>query len=438
MMSPTKDEIGATSSSSTDADGVASRSKAARDVARGAVVELPLHLTEKILCCINPLASARLATVCKSWAATISDRLARPVPHLFVYLPADNKSDRRGRVVSVPIGYDGDDAGAGAGAALPVPAVIPNRVLLADTNGLACIGAMPSGHLAFASWWSKILLLINPITGDRQSVQVEEPRRSLVLAAGGGDDSFISVGTDEHILWRRRAGGGGEEWSRWTVPAAAAHGIVNIVSAAVCSGCFYILDDDGYVSVIDVAAPPPLRMEKLPVASLFDGEDRGVASPTPAGLNNPATKGHLVESDGEVLFVRPVLAFSDEVGAAGGGTRLCNHDAAVFLAILGFEVYRLDMKDRRRWAKVEKLPGDRALFVSPGSSPFVVRSSVTAGCRSNCIYFVGNRWYCSLCNRDAGKAWGVYSMEDREVLFEHAVTEPGPCSAATWFLPRVV
>jgi hypothetical protein len=32
----------------------------------------------------------------------------------------------------------------------------------------------------------------------------------------------------------------------------------------------------------------------------------------------------------------------------------------------------------------------------------------------------------------------VYSMEDREVLFEHAVTEPGPCSAATWFLPSVV
>jgi hypothetical protein len=423
MMTPTKGEVGATLSSRTDADG-ASRSKA-RDAARGAV-ELPLHLTEKILCCINPLASARLATVCKSWAATISERLARPVPHLFVYLPADNKSDRRGRVVSVPIAYDGDDAG---GAAPPVPAVIPNRVLLADTNGLACIGAMPSGHLAFASWWSKILVLINPITGARQSVQVEEPRRSLVLAAGGGD-SFISVGTDEHILWRRAAGG--DEWSRWTVPAAAAHRIVNIISAAVCSGCFYILDDNGHVSVIDVAAPPPVRMEKLPVASLFDG-DHAVASPA---VLNPATKGHLLESDGEVLFVRPVIAFKDELFGAGGGTPFCNHDAAVFLAVLGFEVYRLDLKDRR-WAKVEKLPGDRAIFVSPGSS-FVVRSSETAGCRSNCIYFVGNKWYCSLCNRDAGKAWGVYSMEDREVLFEHAVTEPGPCSAATWFLPRVV
>jgi hypothetical protein len=421
-MAPTKDEVGATLSPSMDADHASSSEVG--DVARGPAVELPLHLTEKILCCINPLAAARLATVCKSWAATVSERLARPVPHLFVYLPADNKSDRRGRVVPVPIGY-GDDVG---GARL-APAVIPNRVLLADTNGLACIGAMPSGHLAFANWWSKHLVLINPITGARQSVQVEEPRRSLVLAAASGGDSFISVGTDELTLWRRAGDGGGEEWSRWTVPAAATHGIINIAWAAVCGGCFYILDDDGHVFVIDVGAPPPLRVEKLPVASLFDG-DHAMA------VLSPATKGHLLESDGEVLFVRPVLASKDEVGRAGGATTFCNHDAAVFLAILGFEVYRLDLKDRR-WARVKKLPGDRALFLSHGSS-FAVRSSETAGCRSNCIYFVGNKWYCSLCNRDAGKTWGVYSMEDREVLFEHAVTEPGPCSAATWFLPSVV
>jgi hypothetical protein len=79
-------------------------------------------------------------------------------------------------------------------------------------------------------------------------------------------------------------------------------------------------------------------------------------------------------------------------------------------------------------------------FISLVSS-FSVRSSETEGCRSNCIYFVHKKRYCSSCIWDDGNTytWGVYSMEDRVVLFEHDVTGPGPgpCSSATWFLPSV-
>ncbi|KAJ1278924.1 hypothetical protein BS78_04G116200 [Paspalum vaginatum] len=401
MKQPTEEDDYATSGSSTDADAAGCGNA-------GGPVDLPLHLTEKILRCINPLESARIATVCKSWAATVSERLARPAPHLFISLPADNTSDRRGLVVPID----------GGGARMAAAVRIPNRVRLADTNGLSCVGAMPSGHLAFANWWwgnDNKLVLVNPITGARQSIDVGEPRRNPVLAAGDGD-SFISVGADRLMLcWRA---GGGEEWSKRTVEAAAAHWAANLVSAAMCNGCFYMLDKGGYVFTVDVAAPPPLRMKKLPVASVFD-------------RLGGAAKGQLLAADGEVLFVRPVLA-TREFGRA---TILCRHDTGELHSIVGFEVYRLDVKDRR-WTKVEKLAGDRTLFVSPEST-FVVRSSETEGCRSNCIYFVGKAWYCSLCNRDDGNTWGIYSMEDRKVLYEHAVTGTGLCSRATWFLPNV-
>ncbi|PVH65959.1 hypothetical protein PAHAL_1G112300 [Panicum hallii] len=412
-MQPTRAKAAAMSSSSgTDADDARSSKVSGEAGGCGPVVELPFHLTEKIIYSISPLASARLATVCKSWAAAVSERLARPVPHLFVYLPPDNKSDRRGVVVSVPM-----DSGG------PPAEVIPNRVRLADTNGLRCIGAMPSGCLAFANWcwWDTGVLLVNPITGARRRLDVERLCRDPVIAAGGAADSFISIGTDKLVLWWRA--GGGEEWSKWTVAApAAAHRTDGIMSVVNCNGRFYILDRDGQVSLIDATAPPPLLIEKLPVVSLCE------QFPT---LATATATGHLLESDGEVLFVRRVLASMEHRGVL-----FCTHDITENLSIVGFEVYRLDVKERR-WTEVKKLAGDRALFVSPVSS-FSVRSSETEGCSRNCIYFVDKKRYCSSCLRDDGNTWGVYSMEDREVLFKHAVTAPGPCSSATWFLPRVV
>jgi len=414
-MQPIRAKAAAMPSSSGTATGDARTGKVSGEAGGGgAVADLPFHLTEKIIYSISPLASARLTTVCKSWAAAVTERLARPVPHLFVYLPPDNKSDRRGVVVSVPI-----DSGG------PPAEVIPNRVRLADTNGLRCVGATPSGCLAFANWcwWDTGVLLVNPITGARQRLDGERLCRDPVIASGGAADSFISIGTDKLVLWWRAAGGG-EEWSKWTVAApAAARRTDGIMSVVNCNGRFYILDRDGQVSLIDATAPPPLLIENLPVVGLCE------QFPT---LATATATGHLLESDGEVLFVRRVLASVEHTGVP-----FCHHEITdENLSIVGFEVYRLDVEGRR-WTEVKKLAGDRALFVSPVSS-FSVRSSETEGCRSNCIYFVDKKRYCSSCLRDDGNTWGMYSMEDREVLFRHTVTGPGPCSSATWFLPRVV
>ncbi|CAN6243869.1 unnamed protein product [Urochloa humidicola] len=392
----------------------------------GGLAELPLHLTEKILYHISPLATARLATVCKPWAAIASERLARPVPHLFVSLSPDIKSDRRGVVVSVSL--DLDDTAAGH----PPAAVIPSRVRLADTNGLRCVGALPSGRLAFANfcWCETTVLLVNPITGARRSVHVDRLRQINPVLAAGCDDSFISVSNGgELLIWRRTTGGaGGEEWLKLTAEAGG-HRTYAFVSVANCKGCFYMMDWEGYVFTIDAAAAPPLRVEKLTAASLF--EQFSLAPPCPSAA---AAMGHLVECDGEVLFVRRVLAASKEEDH--GVMAFCDHDVDELPSVVGFEVYRLDVKGRR-WMEVKKLAGDRALFVSQGSS-FAVRSSETEGCRSNCIYFLDEKRYCGLCNRDDGNTWGVYSMEHRQVLFKHAVTGEGACSSAIWFLPRVV
>ncbi|TKW36832.1 hypothetical protein SEVIR_1G007900v4 [Setaria viridis] len=396
----------AVASSRTDDDA----DDASSGEAGGGPVELlPLHLTEKILYRISPLASAHLVAVCKPWAATVSERLARPVPHLFVYLPADHGSDRRGVVFSVSMhsGYP--------------PEVIPSRVRLADTNGLGCVGAMPSGRLAFANfcWCETSVLLVNPITGARQRIHVEKLRGNPVIAAGGAD-SFVSIGIGELMFWRRS---GGEEWSKRSV-AAGGYPLDAIMSVANCNGRFYILDKEGYVFLVDATAPPPLCIEKLPAASLFDR----FAPPRSALVTE---YGHLLESGGEVLFVRRVLASKEDYREI----LFCRHGADELLSIVGFEVYRLDVEGRR-WTEVKELAGDRALFVSPASS-FAVRSSDMEGCRSNCIYFVDKKRYCAQCKRDDGNTWGVYSMEDREVLFKQAVTEQGACSSATWFLPRV-
>uniref|UniRef100_A0A8R7QNQ8 KIB1-4 beta-propeller domain-containing protein n=1 Tax=Triticum urartu TaxID=4572 RepID=A0A8R7QNQ8_TRIUA len=125
---------------------------------------------------------------------------------------------------------------------------------------------------------------------------------------------------------------------------------------------------------------------------------------------------HLLESDGSVLFVGPVLAPQEPTD---------------LYTITGFEVYRLDVEEAR-WIKVERLAADRALFVSEQSS-FTVRASEIPGCMSNCIYFVGEVDYYSWVT------WGVYSMEERKVLFQQPVGgSPGMYEAARWFLPAVL
>ena len=102
-------------------------------------------------------------------------------------------------------------------------------------------------------------------------------------------------------------------------------------------------------------------------------------------------------------------------------------------------MYRLDVAERR-WAKVQRLAGgDTAIFVSPESA-FAVRASeaAAAGCMGNCVYFVGEGRCCYACRAYGGSTWGAYSMERREVLFEHAVASRGGRTEALWFLPSVV
>ncbi|KAK3156561.1 hypothetical protein QOZ80_2AG0108820 [Eleusine coracana subsp. coracana] len=387
-------------------NGGVAASPATSTAGGGPAVELPLHLTEKILCSINPLQSARHAVVCKSWAATVSTRLARPVPHLFLCTPPSIDSPRRGLVVSVPL--DGAPT-----------TVVPSRVRSSDTNGLRCIGATPGGgHVAFAAgWWSRDVVLVNPVTGALQRVNVGEPcldpRFSRVLAPGSGGDAFFAVEGYKLVLWRQR-GGNKEAWSRCAVTGTL-NPTNNIVSAVNCKGCFYLLLQDGCLSKVDATAPAqaPLHIEKLPVPSLAD----------------QFGSGRLLEADGDVLFVRQLLAYKEEIAI---------ESCMSSLSVGGFEVYRLDVEEQR-WTKVDKLADDTALFVSPGSS-FAVRASEVEGCRSNFIYFAGeNQYYSSpACREDGVSSWGMYSVEDGRVLFEHVVvTEPGRAAEVLWFLPRV-
>ncbi|KAL6639371.1 hypothetical protein ACP70R_023101 [Stipagrostis hirtigluma subsp. patula] len=414
MMRPTtKDDDAATSSTSTDADGAGSGKDG--DVA-GEPVELPLHLVEEIVGRMSLVESARLATVCKSWAAAASARLPRRVPHLFVFLYNVSRESLRVKGLVVSVQPDG----AVGRAWMPPSAATPACMRSADTKELQCIGATPSGRIAFGDYWSRNgrLVLLNPVTGALQSISLTGLRNQLVLVAGRSD-AFLAIYYDKLVIWWRA--GGGDEWSQWMVQESRRQ--TSLIFAAVnCDGCFYILHLQGYLLMINTTKPPPFRVERLPVPSLLEQNPSD-----PPGFP-PSEKVHLLQSDGEVLVVRQLLAVK-EVPAV-----FCDHRE--FPSIVGFEVFRLDMKDQC-WTKVKTLGGDRALFVSPESS-FMLRASEMAGCLGNCIYFVGREQYCFKCRIDGGMSWGVYSMENQKILFEHVVTDPGRCMTSLWFLPSVV
>ncbi|CAL4970085.1 unnamed protein product [Urochloa decumbens] len=351
-------------------------------------------------------------------------------PHLLVtevfYTPPSHNPcafNRRGAIISVPL--DGDVVTAARYTSAP----IRRRGRLADLHRrcMSFLGAAPRGRLAFAG--SRGVFLVNPVTDALQGFYTMGYCQNAVLAAGGGCGIFVSLGAvlAPPALWR--LDDCGKRWSE--CPLAATGEQTGDVVAAVSSGkgCFYyLLHEDGSVSRVDAGEPPPLRMEKLPVASLVD---HFVSPPRGESL---AREGHLLECDGEVLFVRKLLAVK-EIAAP-----FCTH--AEFVAVAGFEVYRMDVA-ARRWEKVERLPGggDTAIFVNPESA-FAVRASDTTaaagGMMGNCVYFVGESRCCFTCGVYGGSTWGAYSMGDREVLFEHAVESRGGRTEALWFLPIVV
>lgn len=231
---------------------------------------------------------------------------------------------------------------------------------------------------------------------------------------------------DELLLWRW-AGGGSHDVRTYRSPLVMMDRDVpctwEIVSVTECKGRFYLMHKHTdvrqgclvFMSTIDATTRPPHRMVKLPAP----------------GRAAKYGESYPLESDGEILLVLSSRACKEvECSSCGHSTRQS--------AIDGFEVYMLGAKDKR-WRKVEKLAGDRALFVSPKSS-FALRAPETVGCMSNCVYFIRNNRHCSICKSVSSEnTWGVYSLEDEKILCEHAfTTKEAKWTTEFWFLPSVV
>ncbi|XBH60332.1 hypothetical protein VPH35_114945 [Triticum aestivum] len=380
------------------------------DAVSGTIGDLPYHLTERILDCISlPLESVRLATICKSWAATVSERLARRTPHMFalevsnedrhplLFPRQPEKEHHCGAIFSLPIDEEGSPS--------PVaPARLPSMVR-ALKEGMNLSGALPCGLLSFAD--DHRIVLVNPVTGAFQSEMYApfEMPQSTVRAAAGTNAVFVSDYSDSSVslFWCTET----EEWSEQKL--ILSEEFESIYLMAYIDGLFYALEFMGCTYTVDTRVPPPWHLTRLHAPSILEQY-------SPICGYQFLWYCHLLESEGSVLFVGPVLA-PKEPGCPD--------------TIGGFEVYRLDIK-AARWVKVERLADDRALFVSEQSS-FTVHALEVPGCISNCIYFVDE------VDEDSCATWGVDSMEERKVLFQHPVGgSPGKYDVARWFLPVVV
>ncbi|KAM3207607.1 hypothetical protein ACQJBY_062697 [Aegilops geniculata] len=383
------------------------------DAASGTIDGLPFHLTERILRCVSPLESAPFAAVCRSWAATVSERLATPTPHLFALEVLDGDEyfldllfvpdlERiRGAIFSVPV--DDEDSPAPV-----IPARLPAVVSHAEDDNIKLSGALPCGGLSFSE--DNRVVLVNPVTGAFQSIKMYPPRHThlfppTVRAAAGTDAFFVCQYFERTVCLRWRE----EEWSEQNLLLPEEFTRSDAIDlVAYSGGIFYAMEFFGFTHTVDTRAPPPWRLTRLRAPSILEQY-------SPICRYRYLRNSHLLESEGEVMFVGPVLT-PDEP--------LCPK------TIRGFEVYKLDL-ERSRWVKVERLADDRALFVSQQSS-FSVRASETPGCRSNCIYFVSE--FDETYIQDT---WGVYSMEEQKVLFQGPVGgSPGKYKAARWFFPR--
>ncbi|XP_037454154.1 uncharacterized protein LOC119324465 [Triticum dicoccoides] len=373
------------------------------DAASGTIGALPIHLIEKILGGFSPLDTVRFAAVCKSWAAAVSERLARPTPHLFALKlgrspfwfqpPPEEERRHRGAIYPLPVDQEGSPS--------PVaPARLPSVVRDPKGMNFKLSGALPCGLLSFAV--GNRVVLVNPITGAfRSDVYAPFGTGAKVRAVAGANAIFDHDYAERSVslCWCT------EEWSERKLLSEE---FKNIYLMAYADGIFYALEFRGCAYTADTRLPPPWRLKKLRAPSILEQY-----TPIRGRL---LCYSHLLESEGSVLFVGPVLAPRQPT---------CRD------TIGGFEVYRLDV-EAARWVKVERLAADRALFVSEQSS-FTVRATGIPGCMSNCIYFVGEV---------DDRSWvtcGVYSMEERKVLFQRPVGGPwGKYDAARWFLPGVV
>ncbi|KAM3317265.1 hypothetical protein ACQJBY_035102 [Aegilops geniculata] len=373
------------------------------DASSGTIGGLPFHLTEKTLGCISPLESVRLAAVCKSWAATVSERLARPTPHLLALKVSNERFqlppvEEPRRVAIFPFQIDGEGSPS---AVVPLPARVPSMVC--DVQRVKLSGALHCGGLSFED--DNHVVPVNPVTGAFQSEMYAPVGTTEAKArvAAGANAVFVNNRSEMSVslFWCT------EEWPE--EQKLISEKFKSIYLMAYTDDVFYALEFWGCTYTVDTRVPPPWRLKKLHVPNILEQY-------TPICGYHFLWYTHLLESDGSVLFVGPVLA---------------PQEPTCLDTIHGFEVYRLDVEEAR-WIKVERLAADRALFVSEQSS-FTVRASEIPGCMSNCIYFVGEVDYYSWVT------WGVYSMEERKVLFQQPVGgSPGMYEAARWFLPAVL
>ncbi|VAI42054.1 unnamed protein product [Triticum turgidum subsp. durum] len=372
--------------------------------ASGAIGALPIHLIEKILgfaSSTSPLDSVCLAVVCKSWAAAVSERLARPTPHLFALklanvhsqsplrfmLPPEEERRHRGAIYSLPVNEEGSPS-------LVAPARLPSVVRDPKGMNFKLSGALPCGLLSFAV--GNRVVLVNPITGAfRSDVYAPFGTGAKVRAVASANAIFDHDYAERSVPLCWCTG----EWSERKLLSEE---FKNIYLMAYTDGVFYALEFRGCAYTVDTRVPPPWRLKKLRAPSILEQY-------TPI-RGRFLCYSHLLESEGAVLFVGPVLAPRQPT---------CRD------TIGGFEVYRLDV-EAARWVKVERLAADRALFVSEQSS-FSVRASEVPGCMSNCIYFVGE------VDDYSYVTWGVYSMEERKVLFQRPVGGSwGRCTCALY------
>jgi hypothetical protein len=377
------------------------------DASGKAAALLPRHLIDEMVWYLGTLESARLAVVCKSWAATVSLRLSNPAPHIFAFRAT--ATHRRGVIIEAP-----RVAGSSRLRASTTPA---HRLLGRVTRRTSCLGATAGGRLVLAN--TSRTVLFNPVSGTFRRVKkfpaAERGNEMPVVPLGGGD-AFFHARWDRVGFWRPED----DEWRVKRVGYAE-----SLRMAALCGGSVFALDAEGYVfrfalPTLDVTklASVPILVDHYP--SAFGGGGVG--------------KGYLVEADGAVHFVWPVLGtrrvarrdvdpddLLDSDGDFDEDDDYLYEDART---VRGFEVYRLDVAEAR-WVELQSLAADRALFVSRWSS-FSVRAS-EKGCAGNCVYFV--------CDEGDGKTWGAFSLAEGRILFEHDIGT-GSYKERLWFYPR--
>ncbi|XP_044428297.1 uncharacterized protein [Triticum aestivum] len=219
---------------------------------------LPFHLTERILRCISPLESVRLATVCRSWAATISERLATPTPHLFALEVLDDKHPR-GAIFPVPVGDNEEDSQAPA-----IPARLPAMGRHAECFELC--GASSSGNLSFVN--GSLVLLVNPVTGASRSVEISASICQTGPNLCTGTEAFFITEFHRGVsLWWWCA----EEWSERKLLLPEGFKIYHAIAlSAYSNGALYALEFSGLVYAMDTRLPLPWGLTRLSAPSILE------------------------------------------------------------------------------------------------------------------------------------------------------------------------